>query len=258
MAWCPKCKCEYVDGITICADCGCELVDSLEAEENISAWEQEIAQRAMMMMAKEEEATPEDAQGMTEENFDDTEEAAWKEEISQAEGALRDAIDEAEAYRGRYVNHAERAEDNRTSAYVLLMVGGIGFILIVLYFFDLLPIHRLVGNKYMISGVMGALFLLFFIMGIVSLRNYRVLKKKAKKEDNLTEQIQKWCMENLQKDSMDERLSFEEDTSEELKYFPRFELMKTMVKKQFMNLDEAYLERLMDELYPVIFEDEQA
>ena len=37
-----------------------------------------------------------------------------------------------------------------------------------------------------------------------------------------------------------------------------FEMMKELVNRQFMNLDESYLDRLMDELYPVIFEDGQA
>jgi len=32
MSWCPKCKCEYRKGITICADCKVELVESLDAE----------------------------------------------------------------------------------------------------------------------------------------------------------------------------------------------------------------------------------
>lgn len=254
MAWCPKCKCEYVDGITKCADCECELVSSLDAQERMSDWDREIAARARAMMMQEQEADLKEQLAAKNEAFVYTDNS---EKRNEEEDSLKKEVDEAAAYRGRYVNHAERAEENRTSAYVLLTVGGIGFVFIILYFFDLLPIHRLLGNKYMVSGVMGALFLLFFIMGIVSLRNSKVLAKKAKRENNLTEQIKKWCMENLIKESMDEKLSFEGDMPEELKYFPRFELMKAMVKRQFMNLDEAYLDRLMDELYPEIFEDEQ-
>lgn len=30
MAWCPKCRNEYVEGITFCSDCNCDLVDELE------------------------------------------------------------------------------------------------------------------------------------------------------------------------------------------------------------------------------------
>ena len=86
----------------------------------------------------------------------------------------------------------------------------------------------------MISGVMGSLFLLFFIMGIVSFRNSKILDKKAKKENNLTQEIKKWCLENILKENADEMLSFDEHTPDELKYFPRFELMKEMVKRQFM------------------------
>ncbi len=32
MPWCPKCKNEYVEGITTCADCGVDLVDELPEE----------------------------------------------------------------------------------------------------------------------------------------------------------------------------------------------------------------------------------
>ena len=35
MSWCPKCKNEYVEGITTCAECGVELVDELP-EGNLS------------------------------------------------------------------------------------------------------------------------------------------------------------------------------------------------------------------------------
>lgn len=30
--WCPKCKNEYIDGITTCVDCGCDLVEELPEE----------------------------------------------------------------------------------------------------------------------------------------------------------------------------------------------------------------------------------
>ena len=47
-----------------------------------------------------------------------------------------------------YVNNSEKAENNRASAYTLLIVGSIGFILVVLYFLDVIPVRGL--NKYMI------------------------------------------------------------------------------------------------------------
>lgn len=32
--FCPKCKCEYVEGIKVCSDCGVELVEALPEEES--------------------------------------------------------------------------------------------------------------------------------------------------------------------------------------------------------------------------------
>lgn len=253
MAWCPECKCEYVDGITKCADCGCDLIERPVEEERMSDWDKEIAQRAMALMMKEQEQALKmakyEAEGKSQEEI-------YAEELKEAKRIADKAA--AQAYSNkRYVNNEERAEDHRTSAIVLLTVGGLGLVFIILFYFELLPL-KLMGNKYIVSGVMGALFLLFFIMGIVSFHNSRVLGKKAQKENNLTEQIQKWCVANMFKEQIDGTLSFDEDTPDEMKYFPRFEMMKEMVKHQFLNLDEAYLDRLMDELYPDIFEDGQA
>lgn len=254
MAWCPKCKCEYVEGVKICADCGVDLVEHLKEEKVISDWDKEIVARAKAMMLEE---TVEDSSS---EEYDDTasKEPETDSRIQFADDADADEDEEKSIYHGRYINHEERAQENKSSGVALLIVGVIGFILIVLFFFDLLPIKRLGVNKYMITGIMGSLFVLFVIMGIVSLRNSKILAKKAKNENNLTTQIQKWCTDNISAEAIDKSLSFEPGDGEELKYFQRFEKMKELVKKQFVNLDEAYLDRLMDEIYPMIFEDGQA
>lgn len=224
MAWCPVCKCEYVEGITVCADCGCELVEELP-------------------VSKETEDMPEavltELEGSAEqESFEDFE------------------FDEEEArpaYHHLYRNNEEKAEDSRTSAYALLGVGCLGFIAVILFFCDVIDMPMSVTDKYMFSGVMGVFFLLFIIMGAVSLRNSRILTGKAHKEKNLTIEIKKWCVGSMEKGRIDQELELA-GQQEELKYFQRIDYMKKMISRQFMNLDEAYLDRLIEEVYPEIFE----
>lgn len=221
MAWCPVCKCEYVEGITKCADCGCDLVDELPNEQEIENSEELSADEPAEEFAFEEE-----------------------EEVKPVRHSV-------------YVNNEEKAEENKTSAYTLLLVGGAGLVLVILFFLDIIHLSMEAFNRYLISGVMGVMFLLFVVMGIVSLRNFKVFKKRAVKENSLTQEIRKWCLQNLQKEQIDEQLNIHE-MEEELKYFQRFEYVKSMVQKQFVNLDEAYLDRLVEEMYAELFEEEQS
>lgn len=233
MAWCPKCKCEYVEGIKVCADCGSELVEELPDEKQPELLEED----ALAYFLNEE----------TEEgkiSFD-------------ADGEMKDTENEREqepSYQHFYINNEEKAEDNKTSAYTLLTVGVLGFAVIILIFMDVIPVYMSVTNKYIVTGVMGVLFFLFIVMGGVSLKNSRILFKKASKENNLTREIKKWCINNLHKQDIDQELELA-DQPEELKYFQRTAYMRGAISRQFMNLDEGYLDRLIDEVYPEIFED---
>lgn len=242
MSWCPKCKYEYREGIAVCADCGCELVDDLSLVEDINNEpENEFIDEGLFF-------------GDDIENNDEASDSdEFKLELDEEEN---DVLKHDPYFRrGVYVNNEEKAEENRTSAYTLIVVGIIGIVIDLLFFIDVISVNMTKFNKYMVSGVMGAMFILFLVMGIVSLRNFKIFKQRAKTENNLTNNIREWCLQNLNQEDIDNNFDFK-DVPDELKYFQRFSYVKEKINSQFLNLDDLYLDRLVEELYSDIFEKE--
>ncbi len=230
MPWCPVCKNEYREGIKLCAECKVELVERLEDEKKSDELsEQEKIARVRAMLAEEQGGQDEE-----------------------------DEIPEKMPVYHAYQNSASKAEDNRTSAYTLLFVGIVGFILVLLIFVGVIPLYQNeTTTKYLMCGVMGAMFILFIVFGSVSMRNSKILFIKAKSEDSLLSELTKWCERNLNAEQIDAGL-FDDTTgqtiAEEQKYFKRSDRMKTIISDNFMNLDEAFLEHFVDEYYQELFE----
>lgn len=160
----------------------------------------------------------------------------------------------------RYQSSAEKAEDHRSSAYTLLGVGGIGFVAVVLIFCNVIPIYQRAGiSRYLVCGVMGAMFILFIVFGLVSMRDSKLLLVKAKSESSLVSEITRWCAENLDAAAIDSLLVSDEETMEELseeeKYYRRTEKIKSLIEDKFMNLDEAFVEDFVDGYYQELYED---
>lgn len=275
MPWCPKCKNEYREGIAVCTDCGCELVDSLEESTRVSLIfgeeEQMNALKEFLEYNKicgvqlhfdEEEGVCEllvhqedhkKAAQMTK-IFLQQEEARTSSQRSGEEDAEESGeADSQSLSAGVYQDSAERAEDNRSSAWTLLVVGGAGLLVMIMGFAGVLPIQLTGSNKYMVYGIMSALFLLFLVMGFVSMKNSKMFAKKAESENTLRDTLNKWCRDNLIPDEIDAELGVISDTPEEILYFKRFEKMKEKLKYQFVNLDDAFLEHFIDEQYDAVF-----
>ncbi|MCM1254014.1 MAG: hypothetical protein NC321_14440 [Clostridium sp.] len=157
-------------------------------------------------------------------------------------------------WRSAYQNSAQKAEDNKSSAYMLLLLGAIGLIACVLILTGVIPLYQnAVTTRYFVCGVMGALFLLFMIFGVISMKNFKILSVKAASEDSLVEEMTKWCKENLYADEIDKELFDGQDMPEEQKYFLRAEKMKELIQAQYMNLDDAFLDNFIDDYYQNLF-----
>ncbi len=158
-----------------------------------------------------------------------------------------------------YQSTEEKAQDNHSSAIVLLSVGGVGFILDLIFLFKN-PLGWPLFNRYLTTGIMGCLFVLFMVMGVLSLRNAKRFLLQAQKENNLKKEIVGFCDNNLTKEIILDAVSKQDDNSlevqdsEQTNYFERTLFIKKKISEKYLNLDEGFLDRLVDEYYSRLFE----
>lgn len=219
MPWCPKCKSEYVEGMTECADCKVPLVKDLPVDEE----EQEIVSQVEVPI------------------------------IEVADDGTEDI--EKPGLAVKYENYHDKAENFKSSAYTLIFVGVLGIIALILIQFGVLPIHLNGSGKYLTNIVMGALFIIFIVVGMMSFQSSKKYEQMAVEEDDMTAQIKKWISENIDTEEIKRMESAKQpDLAEEMKYFLYSASLKRKLTSAFPSAREEYLDNLIEELYPELFE----
>ncbi len=218
--WCPKCKTEYVNGITKCADCGIDLVESLPAA-SYEALSSETKDKLEHLKATE----------------------ASKNTIQPKDGSTL------------YIDKHSQYEEMKSSAYTFLMVGALGILALVLVGLDIIPLHMASYMKIIMAIVMGGLFLFFLIIGAKSYQKMKILAKDAKKEETDTQEILTWFLNKEDADSIDASIPHIETTENEQLYFYRYEYIKGILSEKYPDFDENYAEALIEKIYTKLFPD---
>ena len=278
MKICPKCKNEYRDGITHCADCGCELQDEMKTSvekkllleaaypvvkeameymeyckfKTISTDEPDENGVVRMYCEKKEfgDATKQ-IQAFTHVKMQDAlqEQLAGKTE-KEIEVMAKEAISEV-LPSNVYQNYEDKAEDHKSSAYSFLIIGSIGLAAVLLSWFELIPFSFGGSGNIFTHGILFSFFVIFIVVGIVSAKSVGKYKELATKEASDLQNLEKFLNEQLTKELLAE-ISAE---TEEEAYFKRMAYMREQVAQAFPEMEQAsaFVEMHLDEHYDKLF-----
>lgn len=285
MAWCPKCKLEYRDGITVCADCNTPLVDQLEEENTkkdvMSCDDKEMTERFLGFLSYSGITSGEITENEEELNYTvsvdekdvkeakklfrafyltEVEEASQTEKvekIEQAEKVDEDSLDEADENDiEEAIFDVEDDDESTSGVYVKRKDRYADNIATAKMFYVfgaiglIFVLLNVVGVLKLVGGftliVYTVLFAGCLVVGFTTQKSAMKLKGQIKEEEDATAAINQWMKENITLESLE---NIDQDASEEVLYLERTARIKELVSNQFGALDDAFIDQLIEDFY---------
>ncbi len=278
MPWCPICKNEYKEGYTHCSDCNVDLVDKLPVpvmfggKEEMEQMQQVLAgnliyesyisfdekERHYELSVVEEQA--ETAKEFLKNYLEEEELSRVRDELGEVADALlvegktleevtmeRAAQDEQKERTQLYGDKKTRAEDYKSSAYTLALVGGGGILFLVLHALGLIPLSFPGPTRMMLYGVMGVMFVIFLVSAVLAWKSYKRLLVEDVDDKALIEEAKAFLSE-ITVEQLDAKIDLS-DTPDEMKYFKRMPMIKKLLEEKFPDMAAELVEHLADEYY---------
>ena len=148
-----------------------------------------------------------------------------------------------------FVSASEKYENEKSSAFSLLFIGIAGLIFIVL---NLVGVLNILGKGRMLFTItMTGMFIIFLIVGLLSLKRMKKLKKSIDIENSLSDEIKSFLLAEIKPEIIDD--SLDDDLTDEEKYLYRLDIIMNITKERFASDDELLIEHLIEETYDTIF-----
>lgn len=263
MSWCPKCKQEFQDGITICPTCDETLVDELDptvimkeidffSEEEVSKFSSFLSYSNITGTTWEKD----EILGLyrircKEENFQEvlklfqafkSVEEETNEETELAEEESKDFEESDYGHNtDTYVKKKDKYSDIHSTGIMLVGIAAVGFIYILLNSSGIL--HLL--NGYISYGLNIALFAASMIYGIYSLKQASNMKSQIAEEEALIQEIMNWLNEAVTETLLETFTDL--SLPKEANFLKQAQGIKRLAQNQFPDAPENLLESLIDE-----------
>lgn len=278
MLFCPKCKYEYENDIKVCPDCDSELVPELNIEKKFN--HQVYYDENIEYLEKLKSFLIENEIENVSINFEEdrnlyslcTDTSSkykattllnilFKEELEKEANEdndnsdLSDIENVSDIYsnkkQAKYKNALTKYNDYLGTGILNTIIGFLGDLIFILDLFNIRSVGSIIANIGML-----VVFNFFFISGIYYLVKSQKVKPEIATEGKLTDDIMSFIIQNYDKTYIDDKITENnQNLDENTIYFERTAFLNKEIKNKFDNIDDAYLENLIEQLYERLFEE---